>query len=109
MDYYNKLGHENKEARLRFIQRYWSDQLRDHNGIVVNTPKDPERSCAIANVGIEGLKPSELSKKLLNDYKIWTVAIDGHGVHGCRITPNVYTTLEELARFVDAMKAIAKS
>jgi len=54
------------------------------------------------------MKPSDLSKTLLDEYNIWTVAIDGHGVHGCRITPNVYTTLEELDQFIGAMKKIAK-
>ena len=38
---------------------------------------------------------------LLEKHKIWTVAINGNGVHGCRITPNVYTTLDELDQFVD--------
>ncbi|MFT6828383.1 MAG: selenocysteine lyase/cysteine desulfurase, partial [Roseivirga sp.] len=37
----------------------------------------------------------------------WTVAIDGAGVHGCRITPNVYTTLQELDVFVAALKDMA--
>jgi len=42
----------------------------------------------------------------LEKYKIWTVAIDGAGVHGCRITPNVYTTTDELDAFVAALKFI---
>ena len=73
----------------------------------MNTPSDKERSCAIANVGIKNMKPSEMSKSLLNDYNIWTVAIDGAGVHGCRITPNVYTTTQELDKFVEAIKDMA--
>ena len=32
------------------------------------------------------------------------VAIDGANVHGCRITPNVYTTTEELDTLVKALK-----
>ena len=108
IDYYDKLGSENKEERLRYIQRYWSDQLRAHPNIDLNTPREVHKSCAIANVGVKGMKPSDLSKTLLDEYNIWTVAIDGHGVHGCRITPNVYTTLEELDQFIDAMKKIAK-
>jgi hypothetical protein len=58
----------------------------------LNTPKDPVRSCGIANVGVKDMKPKELAETLLNKYKIYTVAIDGAGVQGCRITPNVYTT-----------------
>lgn len=107
IDYHNAIGLERKSARLRFLQNYWTDQVRDLDHIVLNTPKDRQRSCAIANVGIKGMKPAELSKTLLEKYKIWTVAIDGAGVHGCRITPNVYTTLQELDVFVAALKDMA--
>lgn len=107
LDYQNRIGLDRKEARLRFLQRYWSDQVRDVDGIRLNTPKDIHRSCGIANVGIEGMKPKDMAKKLLDDYQIWTVAIDGVGVHGCRITPNVYTTLDELDVFVDALREMA--
>jgi selenocysteine lyase/cysteine desulfurase len=107
IDYHNAIGLERKSARLRFLQNYWTDQVRDLDHILLNTPKDRQRSCAIANVGIKGMKPADLSKTLLEKYKIWTVAIDGAGVHGCRITPNVYTTLQELDVFVAALKDMA--
>lgn len=107
IDFYEKLGKKRKEERLRYLQRYWSDQVRNWKGITLNTPEDPNRSCGIANVGIDRMKPGEMSKILLEKYKIYTVAIDGQGVHGCRITPNVYTTLEELDIFVRALKEMA--
>ena len=107
MDYLEMIGLERKENRLRFIQRYWSDQLRKEKNIVVNTPKDPVRSCGIANVGIEGMKPAVLAKTLLNEFGVWTVAIDYANVQGCRITPNIYTTTAELDQFISAMKELA--
>lgn len=106
-DYLDAIGIQKKEARLRYIQRYWSDQLRNVEGVVLNTPEDPKRSCAIANVGIKGMKPKEMAKVLLDKYKIWTVAIDSAGISGCRITPNVYTTTDELDSFVKAVKDMA--
>ena len=109
IDYFNVLGAERKEARLRYLQQYWTTQVRDIPGVVVNTPADPQRSCAIANVGIKGMAPSDMAKKQLADYKIYTVAIDNKkaGVHGCRITPNVFTTMEELDVLVTAIKDMA--
>jgi selenocysteine lyase/cysteine desulfurase len=105
--FYEKLGAERKEARLRYLQNYWTNQVRNVNRVNVNTPKDPLRSCAIANVGIEGMKPAEMAKTLLEKYRIYTVAIDGVGVHGCRITPNVFTSVEELDALVKALKELA--
>ncbi|MFC3414595.1 aminotransferase class V-fold PLP-dependent enzyme [Algoriphagus hitonicola] len=107
IDFYNKIGGKRKEDRLRFIQKYWSDQVRDLPGIVLNTPQDPLRSCAIANVGIENMAPADLAKKLMDEHQIFTVAIDGAGVRGCRITPNVYTNTEELDQFVHALKTLS--
>jgi selenocysteine lyase/cysteine desulfurase len=103
IDFYNIIGVERKEARLRFLQNYWTSKVRDLPNVIVNTPADPARSCGIANVGIRGMKPSEMSDILLSRYKIYTVAIDGAGVHGCRITPNVYTTTGELDVLVKAL------
>jgi len=107
IDYYNMIGPERKEARLRFIQQYWTSRVRNHPKIVLNTPADPKRSCGIANVGIQGMKPTELAKRLLEEHKIFTVAIDGANVFGCRITPNVYTTIAELDQFVAALKKLS--
>ena len=106
LEYYHRIGGKRKEERLRYIQRYWSDQVREIPGIIVNTPIEPHRSCGIANVGIEGMKPSEMAKTLMDKYRIWTVAINGP-VYGCRITPNIYTTPKELDVFVEALKEMA--
>jgi selenocysteine lyase/cysteine desulfurase len=106
--FHNTLGTPKKEARLRYLQNYWTNQVRGVPNIVLNTPTDPSRSCGIANVGIASMKPADLAKTLLDKYKIWTVAIDRFNVKGVRITPHLYTTLKELDVFVKALKELAK-
>lgn len=107
IDYQKAIGIKKKEERLRFLQNYWTSKVRDIKKINLNTPKDPKRGCAIANVGIEGIKPADLAKTLLQKYKIWTVAIDTSNVHGVRITPQLFTTTNELDKFVAALTEIA--
>ena len=107
IDFHESIGIARKEARLRYLQNYWTKQVRGVPRIVLNTPSDPRRSCAIANVGVEGVTPKELSKRLLDKYRIWTVAIDTANVHGARITPHLYTTTAELDAFVRALREIA--
>jgi selenocysteine lyase/cysteine desulfurase len=109
IDFYLKLGPERKEARLRFLQTYWTSRVRGIPNIILNTPEDSKRTCGIANVGIKGIKPGDMAKTLLEKYKVYTVAIDGANVHGCRITPNIYTTTQELDVFVKALKEMANS
>ena len=107
IDFYNMIGAERKEKRLRYIQQYWTSRVKNVPKIIINTPTDDKRSCGIANVGIDGMTPADLAKRLMDEYKIFTVAIDTANVHGCRITPNVYTTLEELDAFIAALKKLA--
>ena len=40
-------------------------------------------------------------------YQIFTVAIDYANVQGCRISPNVFTTTQELDVFVKALQELA--
>ena len=106
IQHYQMIGAERKEARLKYLQQYWTTQVRKFPNVILNTPEDPNRCCAIANVGIKGMKPAELEAALMSKYKIYTVGIDRPAaqVQGCRITPNVYTTIQELDALVNALK-----
>lgn len=103
IDYYLKVGPERKEARLRYLQNYWTGRVKNLRNVIINTPADAARSCGIANVGIKGMKPADLADTLFKKYNIYTVAIDYANVQGCRITPNIYTTPKELDQFVKAL------
>jgi selenocysteine lyase/cysteine desulfurase len=105
IDYYNMIGAERKEKRLLWLQQYWTSRVKDLPNIVLNTP--PHRACGIANVGIKGMKPAVMAERLMKEHKVFTVAIDYANVQGCRITPNVYTTKEELDSFVAALKSLS--
>ena len=43
----------------------------------------------------------------MDDYRIFTVAINRPGVRGLRITPNVYTTTTELDALVAAIRKLS--
>jgi len=107
IDFHESIGAERKEARLRYVQRYWTSRVRDVPNVLVNTPTDPKRSCAIANVGVRGIPPADLAKTLFERYKVFTVAIDTANVHGVRVTPQLFTTPKELDVLVRALKELA--
>ena len=108
IDYTNWIGMKKKEKRMRYLQRYWSDKLRSIENVIVNTPEDLNRSCGIGNVGLSNMSPSAMSKVLFEKYKIFTVAIDYANVKGCRISPNIFTTTNELDQFVIAVQGNGK-
>ena len=105
--FHDSIGAPRKEARMRFLQQYWTPKVRGVKNVVINTPVDPMRSAGIANVGIAGMQPGVLAKTLLDRYRIWTVAIDRENVRGARITPHLYTTTAELDTLVKALTELA--
>jgi selenocysteine lyase/cysteine desulfurase len=107
--FHEGIGIARKEARLRYLQQYWTSRVRALPNVVMYTPADPVRTCAIANVGIKGVKPDDLARTLLERHRIWTNAVDNDaaGVHGVRVTPNVFTLPKELDTLVKAVSEIA--
>ena len=53
------------------------------------------------------MTPGELDNALFNDYKIHTVGIVWENISCVRITPHVYTRLEDLDKLVTALTEIA--
>jgi isopenicillin-N epimerase len=107
--FHNALGGRRKEARLRYLARYWMNKLKDIPKIGFNTSFDENQSCAIANFKVEGVNSYEIGNHLMAKYKIFTTPIGHEECPGIRITPNVYTTLWELDRFCEAVAGIAKN
>jgi isopenicillin-N epimerase len=107
MLFHNGIGGKRKEARLRYLSRYWMNLLKDVPKIGFNTSFDPNQSCAIANVKVEGTEPTAIGSYLFNKHHIFTTPIVHEEFKGIRITPNVYTTLSELDRFCELMRTIA--
>ena len=108
IDYLEWIGIKRKEKRLRYIKNYWAKRLKNIKNIVINTPFEEHRSCGIGNIGVKNIAPNKLADILMKKYKIFTVAINEGNVKGCRISPNIFTNIDELDKFVDSMVSISK-
>jgi isopenicillin-N epimerase len=106
--FYKGIGPERKEARLRYLSRYWMNKLKDLPNVRFHTSFDEHQSCGIGNVEIVGIEPGPLGSYLFDKHKIYVTGIVHDEFKGLRITPNVYTTLPELDRFADVMETVAK-
>ena len=109
LTFHEGIGSDRKEARLKYLNDYWIDQLIDNDRVVLHTSRNPKYACAIATVELKGIAPNDLNAALWRDYRVITTPINHDQFKGIRVTPNVYTTLEELDRFVDALKDQLKS
>ena len=108
VDFNLEIGKEEKSKRLKFLQMRWATELKDHKNIILNTPLGEGQSFGIANVGVKSLQPSELADKLFDEHDIFTVPIDDdRGIRGIRVSPNLYSTTEDIDKFIEAMLTIA--
>ena len=110
LNFHDSIGGERKAERFRYLRKRWSNRLRDLPGVKILNSEDPEQSCAIGFIGIDGIDSTKLAKYLWEKHRIWTVAIVTKGEYeGLRITPNVYTTLEEVDTFTEILEKIIRS
>ena len=107
LDYIDWIGIKRKEKRLKELQNHWIQNLKNIPNIEINTPLPFTKSFGIGNVGIKNMPPKIMAEKLLKEFKIFTVAINYANVKGCRITPNIYNSIDEIEIFIDAIKKLA--
>ena len=107
LDYIDWVGIKRKEKRLKELQNHWMQNLKNIPNVEINTPLTFTKSFGIGNVGIKNMPPKIMAEKLLDEFKIFTVAIDYANVKGCRITPNIYSSIDEIEVFIDAIKKLA--
>jgi selenocysteine lyase/cysteine desulfurase len=108
IDFHNIIGAKRKEARLRFLKDYWAEKAVKLPKAKLFTSLKPQYSCAIGNIGFEGWDAHQIDNKLFDNYKIHCVSIVHEKVNGVRLTPNVYTNLQELDFLVKGLTEISK-
>ena len=101
------IGIDRKAARLRYLRDRWAKRLARHPRIRIHTNLDPAHSCAIGNVQITGVPTPKVVARLWERWRIIATPIVHAEFEGVRVTPNVYTTLEEIDTFAGAMEDIA--
>jgi selenocysteine lyase/cysteine desulfurase len=108
--FHRSIGAERKIARLRFLRDRWAKRLlAESSRVFIPTQLDTAHAGAIALVGVDGVDTVKLFSWLLEKHRIQTVAIVHPEFAGLRITPNVFTTLDDVDLFADKMlEAIKK-
>lgn len=107
INFHEGIGSKRKEERIRFLKNYWASKVQQIPGVRLHTSLDAKYSCAICGVSIDGMTPGELDSALFNKYKIHTVGIVWENISCVRVTPHVYTRLEDLDKLVNAIGEIA--
>lgn len=108
INFQNGIGNKRKEERIRYLKNYWASRVQNIPKVKIHTSFKDEYACAICGVSVNGMTPGELDSALYSNYKIHTVGIVWENISCVRITPHVYTRLQELDKLVMAIETIAK-
>ena len=108
LTFHQGIGPKRKEARLIYLRDYWAKPLLEYDNVRLNTSLKPGFACGIANVDIEDVDVLALVDWLWKEHRIIVTPINHDEFHGLRVSPSVYTTIEELDRFVEAMETVIR-
>jgi selenocysteine lyase/cysteine desulfurase len=108
VNFQNGIGSKRKEERIRYLKNYWASRVQNIPKVKIHTSFKDEYACAICGVSVDGMTPGELDSALFGTYKIHTVGIVWENISCVRITPHVYTRIQDLDKLVMAIDTIAK-
>jgi selenocysteine lyase/cysteine desulfurase len=94
--FHQGIGPERKAARLRYLRDRWVK--RSGRKLLTN----PAHACGIATFADDD--PGKLCERLWEKHRILVTPIGHDDVKGVRVSPSVWTTLDELDRFCDAVR-----
>jgi selenocysteine lyase/cysteine desulfurase len=109
--FHRAIGADRKAARLRFLRDRWAKRLTaGSDRLRVLTPlDDPRQACGIGLLHVDGIEVPKMVAHLWDKHRIITTPIVHAEFNGLRITPNVYTTPEEVDVFGDMVLRALKS
>jgi selenocysteine lyase/cysteine desulfurase len=115
--FHQAIGAANKAARMRYLTMRYINALKKYPEFkVLSNTSEPPQMWGVAAVYIDGIDVRDLARFLRDKYRIIVVPLVG-GVppnsvfdyQAIRVSPNVYTTLEEIDSFVMAMEDAIKN
>jgi isopenicillin-N epimerase len=107
--FHQAIGTERKAARLRYLTDRWVKQVDTLPRVKMLSSREPNMAWGLANVSLEGVEVSKAYDFLWSKYRIITAAIKRDDYQGLRVTPNIYTTLDELDTFAAAISQLVKN
>jgi len=98
------IGIDRKAARLRYLRDRWAHRLAQNPKCKTLHSEDPSQSCGIGFLAFNGVDAAKIREALLAKHNIITAYVPHEEYTGLRITPHIYTTLDEIDTFAAAVE-----
>ncbi len=112
LQFHRAIGIERKAARLRYLRERWARRLEGQDGVRILTSFDPTQSGGLGTVafykGDKAIDSGGIASHLWDRHRILVAAITHNEYQGIRVTPSVYTTIDEVDTFASAMDDIVR-
>jgi isopenicillin-N epimerase len=108
LTFHEAIGWERRAARFRFLRERWMRGVENAKGVKLLTSYDPAQACALGAFSVAGIGAQAMTDHLLTKHRIHVRPrfVPGEW-EGVRVTPNVFTTAEEVDRLVAAVRLAA--
>jgi selenocysteine lyase/cysteine desulfurase len=107
LDFHEMIGLERKRSRLNELRNALGEKIFGHPKIRNFGSLDPRICQAVALVGIEGMSAIAVANELHAKYRIHVTTMVRAGVDAIRVSPNVFTTKQEIETLAAALIALA--
>ena len=111
--FHRAVGPERKAERLRYLTMRWINGLRSRPQVRILSSLQRNETWGLATFAINGMAAPAVVSRLQDKHGIIVSAAVSQGLpgpvldySGIRVTPSVYTSVEEIDRFVAAVRAL---
>jgi isopenicillin-N epimerase len=104
LDVHGKIGVERFAARYRYLKRLWADRLAGESRFRLSARLEPEHSCGILSVSLDGTDTRALDEHLWSKRSLSSYPVE----HGLWISPYPFTTPTELDALATTLLEVAK-
>jgi len=103
------IGLDRKAERLRYLRERWTEQLASNPKVKILHNSTPDMACGIGMFALNGADAQKLNQALITKHRIYVAVMPHSEYTGVRITPSVYTTVQEIDQFANAVNTELKS
>lgn len=112
LELHQRIGVDNKRARLLYLRNRWRDAVRELPGMQLLGSDDERLSSAISAFRLQGqttlAQNVALTRRLLDEHGVFTVHRDGLAQGACvRVTPGIFTAPAQVDRLVAGLRELA--
>ncbi|MFN0180585.1 MAG: aminotransferase class V-fold PLP-dependent enzyme [Gemmatimonadales bacterium] len=108
LTFHTAIGFDRKAARFNYLRERWMRAVEPVKGVRLLTSFDRAQACALGGMSLASMNAAPLVEYLVKKHLIHVRArfVPGEW-EGIRVTPNVFTTLEEIDLFSRAIREAA--